>query len=96
MKYFLARVESISGNNCCIELFLEDCEVIRQAKPYVYNWLVENDLLHVGDEFGIAHDGKLFKFTEEVLESIKEQEKTEHPEFFELYYKEIVSEDDLR
>ena len=72
--------------------FLEDYEVVEQAKQYVYDWLVENDLLNVGEEFGITYEGKLFKFTREVLESIKEQEKVEHPEFFEFYFKKIVGE----
>lgn len=95
MRYFLARVDSVSDNKCMVEFFLEDYEVVRQVKPYVYDWLVENDLLHVDDEFGITCEGKLFKFTKEVLERIKEQEKVEYPEFFELRYKEILSENNL-
>lgn len=95
MEYFLARVESILDNKCMIEFFLEDYEVVKQVKPYVYNWLVENDLLHVNDGFGITHEGKLFKFTEEVLESIREQDEAEYPEFFEFYYKEILSGNNL-
>lgn len=88
MKYFLARVESVSDNKCLVEFFLEDYEVVRQVKPYVYDWLVENDLLHVDDEFGITHDGKLFKFTEEVLESIKEQENVEYLELLDCIIQE--------
>ena len=86
MKYIIARVDSISDNKRMVEFFLEDCEVVRQVKLYVYNWLVENNLLHVGEEFGITNEGKLFKFTEEVLESIKEQDELAYPEFFKLYY----------
>ena len=84
MKTWLARIvsEDLSEENCQIEIFLDDYEVVRKPKPFVLQKLKELGLLEPNAEFEITEKGE--------IQPISEKEIPEwYEELFENYWEKI-------